>query len=292
MFLVLLLCSLLMSVAASLQCPKRILVTGANKGIGKAICQKILSDQQDTYVFLGSRDKARGEEAVKSIVAEMGQGVVGRLECVPLDVSSDSSVKSAAEIISEKCGSQDVPLYGIVNNAGVGFGRSTKDTLNTNFYGPMRVCTAFLPLLRKGSRIVMISSASGPNFVSKRDPETARFFTSFATTVEQLEEKLTEIGDTLSQEAYGLSKASLNVFTMQLAKARPELVINACTPGFIDTDLTKGMGANNPPEKGTIAPLHLLFGDLQGNGWYYGSDAVRSPIDRYRAPGDPPYTGN
>ena len=34
-----------------------------------------------------------------------------------------------------------------------------------------------------------------------------------------------------------------------------------------------------------------LTGELKGNGWYYGSDALRSPIDRYRAPGDPPYEG-
>ena len=45
-----------------------------------------------------------------------------------------------------------------------------------------------------------------------------------------------------------------------------------------------------PPEKGTVAPLFCLFGDVTP-GWYYGSDAVRSPIDRYRGPGDPPFEG-
>jgi hypothetical protein len=45
-----------------------------------------------------------------------------------------------------------------------------------------------------------------------------------------------------------------------------------------------------------VAPLFLLFGDVPNpevnQGRYYGSDAVRSPIDVYRGPGDPPYVGD
>jgi hypothetical protein len=43
------------------------------------------------------------------------------------------------------------------------------------------------------------------------------------------------------------------------------------------------------PAEGAKAPLHLLFGTLEGNGRYYGSDGKRSPLDRYRAPGSPEY---
>jgi len=46
-----------------------------------------------------------------------------------------------------------------------------------------------------------------------------------------------------------------------------------------------------PPTEGTRSVLFLLFGEPEGNGRYYGSDAVRSPMHRYRSPGDPPYTG-
>jgi hypothetical protein len=45
------------------------------------------------------------------------------------------------------------------------------------------------------------------------------------------------------------------------------------------------------PREGATAPMHLLFGKLEGNGRYYGSDGKRSPLDRYRAPGSPEYTG-
>ena len=46
------------------------------------------------------------------------------------------------------------------------------------------------------------------------------------------------------------------------------------------------------PEFGTLSTLFLLLGNPQGSGDYYGSDAKRSPLDRYRAPGSPEYTGN
>jgi carbonyl reductase 1 len=44
-----------------------------------------------------------------------------------------------------------------------------------------------------------------------------------------------------------------------------------------------------PPAAGTVAPMHLLFGELTGTGRYFGSDAQPSPLDRYRAPGSPPH---
>ena len=73
-----------------------------------------------------------------------------------------------------------------------------------------------------------------------------------------------------------------------------------CTPflRYILTDLTAGMGATKTPEESNchMAPMHLLFGDVVqpevNKGRYYGSDAVRSPIDVYRGPGDPPYVGD
>ena len=46
-----------------------------------------------------------------------------------------------------------------------------------------------------------------------------------------------------------------------------------------------------PPAAGARCPMALLFGELEGNGHYYGSDALRSPMDRYRSPGSPAYTG-
>jgi NAD(P)-dependent dehydrogenase (short-subunit alcohol dehydrogenase family) len=100
---------------------------------------------------------------------------------------------------------------------------------------------------------------------------------------------------------YGLSKALANTYTLLLAREHPALGVNACTPGFIETDMTRhyaeeqGKSATElgmkPPSAGARSAMHLLFDKLEGTGRYYGSDAQRSPLDRYRSPGSPPYTG-
>jgi len=83
-------------------------------------------------------------------------------------------------------------------------------------------------------------------------------------------------------------QALLIAHTMFIAQEHPGLIINSCTPGWIATDLTAGMGATDLPFKGTKAALKCLF-DCETHGLYYGSDALRSPIDEYREPGAPEY---
>ena len=53
---------------------------------------------------------------------------------------------------------------------------------------------------------------------------------------------------------YGMSKALLNSYTMMLAREHPKLKINSCSPGYILTDLTAGMGATKRPEVRLRAP--------------------------------------
>lgn len=112
---------------------KRILVTGANKGIGRAIVERILSEQEDAYVYLGSRDRGRGEAARDELLAD-NPGWADRLEVLELDVSSDASVQAAAHEL------EGHELYGIVNNAGIGFGSNDMQAvLQVNTLGIRRV---------------------------------------------------------------------------------------------------------------------------------------------------------
>ncbi len=102
--------------------------------------------------------------------------------------------------------------------------------------------------------------------------------------------------------AYGLSKACANALTLILARENPGLTINACTPGFIETDMTRPFAESqgktatemgmNTPEQGSAASVFLIMGEVPGSGMYFGSDCLRSPLDRYRSPGDPPYEGD
>lgn len=294
---------------------RRILVTGANKGIGLAIVTAILDEHDDTRVLLGSRDAARGRAAVEQLVSEH-PGWVDRVAFATLDVASDASVAAAATAVVDRHGRDPAPLYAVVNNAGIGFpAGDIASVLNVNILGVRRVCEAMLPVLDpKLGRIVNISSAAGPNFVHACSAERQRFFldrqVQWPALQALMDECIAIAGDKAAfaakglggGEPYGLSKACLNSYTMLLAREHPSLRINACSPGFIETDLTRQYAeaqgkkpaelGMKPPSAGARAAMFLLFGEPEGNGRYYGSDAVRSPLDRYRAPGDPPYAGD
>lgn len=281
---------------------KRILVTGGNKGIGKALCAQLLEKYNDTHVILGSRDESRGQEAVASILQRVGADASSRIEYLPIDVADEASIRKAADSVSEKYGFAS--LYAIVNNAAVGFGLDLEATLKTNVYGPYHVTNAFLPLLIRTAdphttgRIVNISSGVAPTYVAKLDaagiPST--LFTDPSTTWEQLTHHLEEVlrtahenPEVAEKDAYGLSKACLNAYTVETSLLHPDLLVNSCSPGFIDTDLTKGYGAKLTPDQGTVSALHCLFNSDVGTGKYFGSDGLRSPLNKYRAPGDAPY---
>jgi NAD(P)-dependent dehydrogenase (short-subunit alcohol dehydrogenase family) len=236
------------------------------------------------------------------------------LDLLEINVANPLSVFSARDTVLKKYGADPAPLYGIVNNAGIGLGSLDMNAvLNVNTLGVKRVCDSFLPLIESSGRVVNVSSASGPKFVSECTQERQAFFqdpTGEWADIEGL------INDVLSHpedgarfraiglgdiNAYGLSKACTSLYTLLLAREHSRLCINACTPGYIETDLTRPQAESRgmPPSElgmkapvhGTVAILFLLFGDPQGSGHYYGSDAKRSPLDRYRAPGSAEYTG-
>lgn len=290
---------------------RRILVTGGNKGIGLGIVRAILDEHEDSFVFLGSRDLGRGQAAGKGLV-DGHPAWADRLEVVELDVSSDASVSKAVEHIKLRFAHDPTPLYAVVNNAGVGGGSlSLADVFNVNSVGVRRVCEAIIPLLDpEHGRIVNVTSAAGPSFVASCSAERQRFLTDSALDWPSLEAFIDEclavdgkdafaalgLGD---GNAYGLSKACTNGYTLCLARQHPKLRVNACTPGFIETDMTRGYAASQgktpaelgmkSPSEGARAALFLLFGEPEGNGRFYGSDALRSPLDRYRSPGTEPY---
>jgi carbonyl reductase 1 len=290
---------------------RRILVTGANKGIGLGIVEAILTEHADTLVYLGARAPERGQAAADALV-QRHPGWKGRIEVVSIDVADGPSVTEAARRVAENLRSER--LYAIVNNAGIGLNSGDlAAVLGTNTLGVRRACEAFVPLIAPAGRVVNVTSASGPTFVAKCSRERQRFFLDAQLTWPRLQafidECLSIAGGAPAFAAkgladgspYGLSKAATNTYTMILAREQPNLRVNACTPGFIMTDMTRSyaesagksaadLGMKTPAE-GARAPMHLLFAALEGNGRFYGSDGKRSPLDRYRAPGSPEYTG-
>ena len=187
------------------------LVTGASRGIGRAIAR--LLARRGATVVVGARDQARLAE----VVAEIESGG-GRAHAVSLDVADRASVDAAFDVVLKTHGRLDH----LVNNAGI-----TRDNLllrmkrdewdgvmATNLTGVF-YCTqsALKPMLKQRSgRIVNLASVVG-------------------------------ITGNAGQANYAASKAGIIGFTKSVARevASRSITVNAVAPGLIETDMTAAM---------------------------------------------------
>jgi NAD(P)-dependent dehydrogenase (short-subunit alcohol dehydrogenase family) len=129
---------------------KNVLITGANKSIGFETARQLA--KAGYHIYLGSRDKTRGDEAVKKLHAE---GLT-EVELLLVDVSSEASIQQAAADLAQRTAKLDV----LINNAGIP-GSFTKqqaasvdeenlrNVFEINFFAPIRMIKAFMPLLQK-----------------------------------------------------------------------------------------------------------------------------------------------
>jgi NAD(P)-dependent dehydrogenase (short-subunit alcohol dehydrogenase family) len=226
---------------------KRIaLVTGANKGIGLEIARQMA--QSGVFVLVGARDVQRGEVAVKNL---SGSGLdVGFIQ---IDVVDPESVSAASEKIGADYGRLDI----LVNNAGVvdrddgAPGNTSLEAVrrifDANFFGPLAVTQAMLPLLRKSiaGRIINMSSSLGS--LAMNDDSSSSFY-----------------GAPLF--GYSASKAVLNMMTIQLnAELRNSAiaVVSVC-PGLTKTDMSDQRG-NRSPEEAAVAPVQFALADTVQN---------------------------
>lgn len=270
---------------------KKVLVTGGNTGIGFALCKQLVTEH-NCHVLLGARSQEKGEAAVEKI-KEIANDKSGNIELVLIDVSKDESVTNAAKSVAEKCKSEK--LYAIVNNAGLGLahGVSTEDILNVNVFGVKRVTDAFLPILdEKEGRIVNVGSGVGPGFVKNLSEEKKKQYSN-PMTWETIKELAKSDLEKCGYSGYGISKALVATYTMQLTVDHPNIRSYVLSPGFIETNMTKGYGASLTPEEGTVSLKHCLFADIpkELNGSFWGSDAKRSPFHKPRDPGTPEWDG-
>jgi NAD(P)-dependent dehydrogenase (short-subunit alcohol dehydrogenase family) len=227
------------------------LVTGGNKGIGKQIVRRLATE--GLTVYLGARDKARGEAAAGELAAT---GADVRL--IQLDVTEPSQVEAAAARIATEHGRLDV----LVNNAGVIEPEEAPEattveqlrrTYEVNVFGVVAVTRACLPLLRRATvgRVVNLSTPLG-SLSLHSDPQ------SMVANAGML--------------AYASSKATVNALTLMYANAlRGEnILVNAVNPGFVATDMNGHQGVLTA-EQGAEAPVRLaLLGPDGPTGTFHG----------------------
>ena len=201
---------------------KTVLVTGANKGIGREVAGLLAG--RGFHVFVGARNRDAGRKAADQIAKQGGKATF-----LEIDVNDNESVTGAAREFSKVADQLDV----LVNNAGIMVDGDDailkisdelfRKTMETNTLGALRVTRAFALLLAKSKapRVINVSSGGG---------------------------QLTGGADGWSP-AYCISKTALNGVTSQLAAALPKFAINSVCPGWVRTDMG-GRNATRSVEEG------------------------------------------
>jgi NAD(P)-dependent dehydrogenase (short-subunit alcohol dehydrogenase family) len=224
---------------------KTVLITGANKGLGLEVARQLA--KQGLFVYLGSRDKERGDNAINRLNDEGIENVA----CLILDVADKQSVIEAKNELEAQIRSLDI----LINNAGIG-GELPQDFMtgnienlrkifDTNFFGVVQTTQAFLPLLQQSdhAKIINISSEVG---------------SLDAHSVPGGQRRWDQI------HGYGSSKTALNAFTLMLATELRDhnISVNSVTPGPTSTDLLGGASGFKPVEEGA-APVVKLATDFE-----------------------------
>ena len=186
------------------------LVTGASKGIGRAIAVELAKNGANVAVNYYKDEK----EAI-NVVGEIKKLGVDSI-AVKADVSDFNECAAMIEVIKRKFGAIDI----LVNNAGALSDRTLKNmskeewslVIKTNLDGVYNVTKNALSIIRENGRIINISSIAG-------------------------------LLGNFGQTNYAASKAGIIGFTKSLAKelGKQKITVNAVAPGFIETQMTKSI---------------------------------------------------
>jgi NAD(P)-dependent dehydrogenase (short-subunit alcohol dehydrogenase family) len=223
-------------------------ISGASRGLGFETCRQL--GRRGYRVLLTARDHAKGKAAAAALRDE---GL--EVGFFPLDVTDRDSVRSLAGHLETEFGRLDV----LVNNAGVFLDpmppedpsassvfradiATVRYSMETNAYGPLRLCQALVPLMRGRGRVVNVSSGMG---------------------------QLSEMNGCCP--GYRFSKAALNVLTRILADELRDtrIKVNSVCPGWVRTEMG-GPNAERSVEEGadTIVWLATLPDDGPSGGFF------------------------
>ncbi len=184
-------------------------ITGASRGIGRALAERLAQDGYDIALF------ARSEDLLSQLEKDL-RALNVQAEAFPVDVSHASSFVSALESAREKLGSPAV----LVNNAGVYYTQSVeghsielfKEVMETNLTSALNACQFVVSDMKSSGwgRIINMSSISG---------KVAEAFGA----------------------AYSASKFGLIGLTQSLALevAQHGVTVNAVCPGWVATEITR-----------------------------------------------------
>ena len=189
------------------------LVTGASRGIGRAVAERLAADGAAVAVA------ARSLEGVEAVAADIRQaGGDGRVLAISCDVSNAASVQEMIDATKREFGGLDV----VVNNAGI-----TRDNL-------------LLRMSEDDWNSVLSTNLTGLFLVSKA--AARHMLRSRSGSIINITSVVGLVGNA-GQANYAASKGGAVAFTFTLAKelAPRGVRVNAVAPGFIDTDMTSAL---------------------------------------------------
>ena len=207
---------------------KYAIVTGAGKGIGRAIAERILKDGIEGLAIIDY------DEALIKKAADEMQSYGKKVLAVCCDISNEDKVKESFEQIYKEFGRIDI----LVNNAGITrdviFHKMTPaqmhQVMDVNFFGTYHCLYNIVPIMREQGygRIVNISSTS-----------------SYGNA---------------GQANYSSSKAAIEGLTKTLAKelGRKGITINCVLPGFIDTEMMRAIPEDVLNQRVAATPMQRL----------------------------------
>ena len=224
------------------------LVTGGNRGLGFETCRQL--GRLNFKVILGARDKNKGEAAAAKLRQEKLD-----VSWQALDVTNPESISSLRQFVADKFGRLDV----LINNAAILLGEDTnvlelsvdelRHSMDSNVYGPLLLCQAFVPLMQKNGygRVVNVSSVAGQ----------LASMTSYAP-------------------AYSMSKTCLNALTRLVsAQTRTHnILVNAVCPGWVKTDMGGSAAPLSPVEGADTIVWLAMLPDGGPNGEFFQNRRV------------------
>ncbi|KAK4544593.1 hypothetical protein LTR36_004165 [Oleoguttula mirabilis] len=218
-----------------------VLITGANQGLGYYAAQQLAATGK-YHTLVGSRDIGKAERAIESLANDASVKVnADSLEPIQIDVTSDESIKAAAQTVEKKHGKLDI----LMNNAGIAGGQAAatdgsgpslreiyRQHYDTNLFGAAQVTETFLPLLRKstvpgGKRIAFTSSGlSSLQWAAEDEPNM----------------------NAANYPIYRSTKTALNMIMLYYVKTleKEGFVVSASDPGYCATNLNDNNGYKDP----------------------------------------------
>ncbi|MBP6575604.1 MAG: SDR family oxidoreductase [Chryseobacterium sp.] len=232
-----------------------VLITGANRSIGLETAKQLSA--KGLFVYLGSRDLAKGE----AIVKELNEQGFNNIKAIEIDVTNQESVLAAKNNIEQEHGKLDI----LINNAGIlGTQPQTaaettveniKEVFETNFFGVINVTQAFLELLKKSDKPRISNITSGLGSLTLHNDPNWKYYQ-------------------VKSAAYGPSKTALNAYTIVLAYElkNSNFKLNVIDPGYTATDFNHHSGPGSVESAANFIIKHTLTEDDAPTGQFFSND--------------------